>query len=62
MNWTLTGDSDVACAAKNKSTKAFSDHLHLTMDHPVSQQCWIYQLEDACMMAGESFDELTECI
>ena len=32
------------------------------MDHEVSQHCRIYQLEDVRIQAGESPDELVECL
>ena len=49
-----------------KKTKAsadkFMDYLLSTMDHEVSQCCRIYQLEDVRIRAGESPDELMECL
>ena len=38
------------------------DFLHSSMDHPVSQQCRIYQLEEIRIKAGETPDELVERI
>ena len=58
--WTPTGDSDSAHAAKKKSANAFLDHLHSTVDQ--WHQCQIYQLEDICIKDGETPDELVEYI
>ena len=38
------------------------DYLLSTMDHEGSQHCRIYQLEDVRIWAGESFNELMECL
>ena len=38
------------------------EFLHSSMDHPVSQQCRIYQLEEIRIKAGETPDELVERI
>ena len=38
------------------------DFLHSSTDHPVSQQCRIYQLEEIRIKAGETPDELVEWI
>ena len=38
------------------------EFLHSSMDHPVSQQCRIYQLEEIRIKAGETPDELIERI
>ena len=38
------------------------EFLHSSMDHPVSQQCRIYQLEEIRVKAGETPDELVEQI
>ena len=45
-----------------KSAKLFMEFLHSSMDHPVSQQCRIYQLEEIRIKAGETPDELVEQI
>ena len=38
------------------------DYFLSTMDHEVSQHCRIYQLEDVRIRAGESPNELMECL
>ena len=38
------------------------EFLHSSMDHPVSQRCRIYQLEEIRIKAGETPDELVERI
>ena len=38
------------------------EFLHSSMDHPVSQRCRIYQLEEIRVKAGETPDELVEQI
>ena len=45
-----------------KSAKIFMEFLHSSMDHPVSQQCKIYQPEEIMIKAGETPDELVERI
>ena len=60
--WPPTGDNDAAHAVKKKSANAFLYHPQSRMDHPVSQQCWIYQLKDVHIKAEETPDELVECI
>ena len=45
-----------------KSAKLFMEFLHSSMDHPVSQRCRIYQLEEIRTKAGETPDELVERI
>ena len=45
-----------------KSAKLFMEFLHSSMDHPVSQRCRIYQLEEIRIKAGETPDELIERI
>ena len=42
--------------------KSFLDHLASQMDHTVSQQCQIYQLEDVQIKGGETPDELVDCL
>ena len=44
------------------STNKFMAYLLSMMDHGVSQHCRIYQLEDVRIWAGESPDELVECL
>ena len=43
-----------------KSAAEFLKYFSSTMDHPVSQQCRIYQVEDVCIHTGETPDELIE--
>ena len=43
-----------------KVLKLFMEFLHSSLDHPVSQQCSIYQLEEIRIKAGETPDELIE--
>ena len=43
-----------------KSAKLFMESLHSSIDHPVSQRCRIYQLEEIRIKAGETPDELIE--
>ena len=45
-----------------KSATLFMEFLHSSMDHPVSQRCRIYQLEEIRVKAGETPDELVERI
>ena len=45
-----------------KSAKLFIEFLHSSMDHPVFQQCRIYQLEEIRIKAGETPDDLVEQI
>ena len=47
---------------KKKSATAFLEYLSSTMDHPMSQRCRIYQLEDVQICTGETPDELVEHI
>ena len=44
------------------SAEKFIDYLLSKMDHEVSQHCKIYQLEDVRIQAGETPDELVECL
>ena len=60
--WTPRGDSEAERSRKKKSAKEFLEYLHSTMDHPVSQQCRIYQLEEIRIRPGETHDELVERI
>ena len=45
-----------------KTVKSFLDHLASQMDHTVSQWYQIYQLEDVWIKAGETQDELVDCL
>ena len=58
--WKPTGTAAEIEKAKASADK-FMDYL-LSMDHEVSQCCRIYQLEDVRIQAGESPDELVECL
>ena len=44
--WKPKGVTETDHENKKKSAAAFLEYLSSTMDHPVSQQCRIYQLED----------------
>ena len=58
--WQPSGPDEVRKA--KASAEKFMDYLLSTMDHEVSQHCRIYQLEDVRIWAGESPDELVECL
>ena len=60
--WKPKGATETDHENKKKSAAAFLEYLSSTMDHPVSQQCRIYQLEDVRICTGETPDELVECI
>ena len=47
---------------RKKSAKVFMEFLHSSIDHPVSQQCRVYQLEEIRIKAGEIPDKLIELI
>ena len=55
--WIPTGATEAARSRKKKSASEFMKHLHESMDHPVSQRCRIYQLEEIRIKMGESPDE-----
>ena len=59
--WQPSGTEDEV-KKKKASADKFMDYLLSTMDHEVSQHCRIYQLEDVRIQAGESPDELVECL
>ena len=59
--WQQSGTNDKVKKIKASADK-FMDYLLSTMDHEVSQHCRIYQLEDVRIWAGESPDELVECL
>ena len=44
--WKPEGATKTDHENKKKSTVAFLEYLSSTMDHPMSQRCRIYQLED----------------
>ena len=60
--WKPEGATEADCENKKKSAAAFLKYLSSTMDHPISQQYRIYQLEDVQIHTGETPDELIECI
>ena len=60
--WIPTGATEAARSQKKKSASEFMKHLHESMDHPVSQRCRIYQLEEIRIKTGETPDELVERI
>ena len=60
--WTPAGVTTDDIAATKKSVKSFLDHLASQVDHTVSQQCQIYQLEDVQIKPGETPDELVDCL
>ena len=56
--WIPTGATEATRSQKKKSASEFMKHLHESMDHPVSQRCRIYQLEEIRIKMGETPDEL----
>ena len=60
--WTPDGATPVICAKAKKSATEFMKFLHCGMDHPVSQHCRIYQLEEISIKADETPDELVDRI
>ena len=60
--WTPSGATAEEREKNKKSAKLFMQFLHSSMDHPVSQRCRIYQLEEIRIKAGETPDELVERI
>ena len=60
--WTPSGATAEEREKNKKSAKLFMDFLHSSMDHPISQRCRIYQLEEIRIKAGETPDELVEQI
>ena len=60
--WKPEGATKADHENKKKSAAEFLEYLSSTMDHPVSQWCRIYQLEDVHIYPGETPDELVECI
>ena len=58
--WTLASVTAYDIAATKKSMKSFLEYLASKMDHTVSQQWWIYQLEDVWIKPGETPDELVD--
>ena len=60
--WTPDGATPVIHAKTKKSAMEFMKFLHAGMDHPVSQRCRIYQLEEIRIKAGKTPDELVDRI
>ena len=60
--WNPDGATAATRERKKKSASEFMKFLHEGMDHPVSQRCRIYQLEEIRIRAGEFPDELVEWI
>ena len=60
--WTPDGATATIPEKTKKSASEFMKFLHEGMDHPVSQRCRIYQLEEIQIKAGETPDELVERI
>ena len=59
--WQPSGTDDKVKKIKASADK-FMDYLLSMMDCEVSQCCRIYQQEDVRIQAGESHDELMECL
>ena len=60
--WNPSGATAEERKKNKKSAKLFMEFLHSSMDHPVSQRCRIYQLEEVRIKAGETPDELVKQI
>ena len=60
--WTPDGATHAIRDKMKKSATEFMKFLHEGMDHPVSQCCRIYQLEEIRIKAGETPDELVDRI
>ena len=60
--WNPSGATAEEREKNKKSAKLFMEFLHSSMDHPVSQQCRIYQLEEIRIKAGETLDKIIEWI
>ena len=60
--WKPTGATEADHENKKKSIAAFLEYLSSTIDHPMSQWCRIYLLEDIHIHPGETPDELVEHI
>ena len=60
--WNPSGTTAEEREKNKKSAKLFMEFLHNSMDHPVSQLCRIYQLEEIRIKAGKTPDELVEQI
>ena len=60
--WNPSGATAEEWDKNKKSAKLFMEFLHSSMDHPVSQRCRIYQLEEMRIKASETPDELVERI
>ena len=60
--WNPSGANAEECEKNKKSAKLFMECLHSSMDHPMSQRCRIYQLEEIRIKAGKTPDELVKRI
>ena len=60
--WTSDGATVEIREKQKKDAEEFMKFLHAGMDHPVSQRCRIYQLEEIRIKAGETPDELIDRI
>ena len=59
--WNLSGATAEEWE-KKKSAKHFMEFLYSSLDHPVSQQCMIYQLKEIGIKGDKTPDELDEQI
>ena len=60
--WTPDGATLAIRDKMKQSATEFMKFLHARMEHPVSQRCRIYQLEEIRIKAGETPDELVDII
>ena len=60
--WNPSGATAEEWEKNKNSAKLFMEFLHSSMDHPVSQRCRIYQLEEIRIKAGETPDKIVEWI
>ena len=51
--WNPSGSTPEEWERNKNSAKLFMEFLHSSMDHPVSQWCMIYQLEEIRIKTGE---------
>ena len=56
QQWNPSGATPEEPEKNKKSAKLFMEFLHSYMDHPLSQGCRIYQLEEIRIKAGETPD------
>ena len=60
--WKPADATKADCKNMKKSAAELLKYLSSTMDHPMSQWCRIYQLEDFGIHTGETPNELVECL